>query len=136
MKKNKRIIIAAICLIIVVAGVFLTNYFVSVKKYQDAVANISYDNADASNVPDGIYIGAYDVKFIYAKVQVAVENGVITDITLLEHRHERGASAEGIENQIVEHQRIDVDAVSGATNSSTVIKKAVDNALSNALQQK
>ena len=32
-------------------------------------------------------------------------------------------------DKIVSEQRIDVDAVSGATNSSTVLKKAVENAL-------
>lgn len=31
--------------------------------------------------------------------------------------------------EIIEEQKIDVDTISGATNSSTVIKKAVENAL-------
>lgn len=31
--------------------------------------------------------------------------------------------------QFIEEQKIDVDVVSGATNSSTVVKKAVENAL-------
>ena len=35
--------------------------------------------------------------------------------------------------KIIEEQKIDVDAVSGATNSSTVIKKAVENALKGGL---
>ena len=34
-----------------------------------------------------------------------------------------------IVDRIIEEQKIEVDAVSGATNSSTVIKKAVENAL-------
>lgn len=37
--------------------------------------------------------------------------------------------AETIIDKIIDEQKIDVDAVSGATNSSTVIKKAVENAL-------
>ena len=36
-------------------------------------------------------------------------------------------------NEIVDEQRINVDAVSGATNSSIVIKKAVENALKSGL---
>jgi uncharacterized protein with FMN-binding domain len=47
----------------------------------------------------------------------------------LEHRHERGKTAEVITDSIIDEQKIDVDAISGATNSSTVIKKAVENAL-------
>lgn len=38
-------------------------------------------------------------------------------------------SAEKIIDKIVGEQKIDVDGISGATNSSNVIKKAVENAL-------
>ncbi|MCI8299875.1 MAG: FMN-binding protein, partial [Lachnospiraceae bacterium] len=41
----------------------------------------------------------------------------------------RGSRAEVVVDRIIEEQKIEVDAVSGATNSSTVIKKAVENAL-------
>ena len=41
----------------------------------------------------------------------------------LEHRQERGKAAEAVANEIVDEQRIDVDTVSGATNSSIVIKE-------------
>ena len=67
--------------------------------------------------------------FVYAKVEVTVQNGVITNIDILEHKNGRGSSAEVVVDRIVEEQKIEVDAVSGATNSSTVIKKAVENAL-------
>ena len=79
-----------------------------------------------SDIP---YVGEYDVDFIYAKVEVTVPNGEITNINILEHRHERGKTAEVITDRIVDEQKTDVDAISGATNSSTVIKKAVENAL-------
>ncbi len=79
-----------------------------------------------SDIP---YVGEYDVDFIYAKVEVTVQNGEITNINILEHRHERGKTAEVITDRIVDEQKIDVDAISGATNSSIVIKKAVENAL-------
>ena len=134
MKKQTKIIIGIVALIIIIAGVFLAKYLTSVQEYQNSVKNMTYENVDASGVPDGTYIGECDVDFIYAKVFVTVENGIITNVDLLEHHHERGTAAEGIEQQIVNEQRIDVDSISGATNSSTVIKKAVDNALSSAQQ--
>jgi len=71
------------------------------------------------------------VTFIFAKVEVTVESGGIANITILEHRNERGRPAESVINDILDNQRIDVDAVSGATNSSAVIKKAIENALCN-----
>ena len=67
--------------------------------------------------------------FVYAKVEVTVQNGVITNIDILEHKNGRGSSAEIVVDSIIEEQKIDVDAVSGSTNSSIVIKKAVENAL-------
>lgn len=131
MKKITKIIIGIVVLVALIAGGFWADYIISVNRYQSTVANMTYKNVDASDVPDGTYIGECDVDFIYAKVEVTVKDGIITNIILLEHRHERGESAEGIEDRIVAEQVIDVDAVSGATNSSKVIKKAVDNALSN-----
>ncbi len=80
-------------------------------------------------VTDGVYVGEYDVDFVYAKVEVTVQNGVITKIDILEHKNGRGKPAEIVADRIIEEQKIDVDAVSGATNSSVVIKKAVENAL-------
>ena len=53
----------------------------------------------------------------------------IVSINLMEHRNERGKTAEVIVDNVVATQKIDVDAVSGATNSSNVIKKAIENAV-------
>ena len=61
-------------------------------------------------------------------MEVTVQDGVITNIDILEHKNGRGKSAEVVADRIMEEQKIDVDAVSGATNSSVVIKKAVENA--------
>ena len=78
-----------------------------------------------SNITNGIYDGASDVGYIAAKVEVVVNNGKIEKITLLEHKNERGTSAEVITDNMIKEQKIDVDTISGATNSSKVIKKAV-----------
>lgn len=58
-----------------VAGAFLINYLLCVRRYQHAVQNMAYDHADASDIPNGFYNGECDVDFIYAKVAVTVENG-------------------------------------------------------------
>ncbi len=60
-----------------------------------------------------------------------VKEGRIIDITLLEHRNEKGKPAEKILNQIVKQQKVPVDVVSGCTCSSKVIMKALEQALKN-----
>lgn len=105
----------------------------SLLSYQKAVDNLDVQSISIEEVADGTYEGACDVGYIYAKVRVTVENGHLTDIQLLEHRHERGALAEQITGNILSQQRLDVDTVSSATNSSKVIQKAIENALKEGL---
>ena len=109
--------------------IFAVVYLKSVSDYKKAVKETTFSGIDISNIPDGNYVGEYDVNFIYAKVEVTIQNGTITSIDILEHKNGRGKSAEIITGKIIEEQKIEVDAVSGATNSSIVIKKAVENAL-------
>lgn len=106
-------------------------YIIDFNNYQKNVANIEFDDFDLENVEDGIYRGECNVGYIYARVEVEIQNGVIVSLNLLEHRNERGKSAETIIGDIISEQRIDVDAISGATNSSNVIKKAIENAIIN-----
>ena len=130
---KKKIVLCAVMLFLLVGLVWGVYYLESVTDYKQAVKETTFEEINISDISDGVYIGEYDVNFIYAKVEVTVQNGEITNINILEHRHERGKAAEAIINKIVDEQKIDVDAISGATNSSTVIKKAVENALKNGL---
>ncbi len=130
MRISKKKVISFIILFLFLVGlIWGAVYLKKVADYKQAVKETVFDEIDVANVSDGIYIGEYDVNFIYAKVEVTVEEGKIVSINILEHRHERGKSAEIVIEKIMEEQKIDVDAISGATNSSTVIKKAVENAL-------
>lgn len=134
MKKRVKIVIGAVVLFAIISGALLTNYLISVKSYKTAVSKITYEKQDILDIADGCYTGECDVQFIYAKVSVTVKDHRIVDIQLLEHRHERGAAAESILKKMIDSQKVDVDVVAGATNSSKVIKKAADNALLNAPQ--
>ena len=131
MKSLHKKIITISLLLLAVATLALAVYLKQVMDYKRAVNAISIEEIDLSQVPDGTYCGEYDVGFIYAKVQVVINDGKIEKIDLLEHRHDRGAAAEVVVDKIVEQQKIDVDAVSGATNSSSVLKRAVTEALIN-----
>ena len=134
MKVSRKRIILSVVIVTFIFGLIVgAAYLKNVADYKKAVKETTFDEINISDIPDGIYIGEYDVNFIYAKVEVTVQTGKITDIRILEHRHERGKAAEAIIDEIVDEQRIDVDAISGATNSSTVLKKAVENALKSGL---
>lgn len=126
---RKKVVLLAVILLFFVGLICGAAYLKSVMDYKQKVRETVFDDINISNISDGIYIGEYDVNFIYAKVEVTVDNGKITAINILEHKQERGEAAEAIVNEIIDEQKIDVDAISGATNSSTVIKKAVENAL-------
>lgn len=128
-QKRKRILLYSAVILLLIGLIFLSIYIKGVLDYRKAVNEIAFDNINISDVADGIYFGECDVNFIYAKVEVTVESGEIISIDILEHKNGRGKSAESVIDEIVNEQKIDVDAVAGATNSSKVIKKAVENAI-------
>lgn len=119
-------IFAAIAVIAVVAGGML---LLEIQNYQSAIENMTFSSIDITTVPDGTYVGDFDAGLVYAKVSVAVKDGTMKDLKLLEHRNGKGASAESIIDVIIEKQTTHVDSISGATSSSKVIRKAVENAL-------
>ncbi len=132
MKIFKKKILLSLILLLFLGGLVLgILYLKDVADYKQAVEEITFEEINISDVSDGVYIGEYDVNFIYAKVEVTVQNGEIKSVNILEHRQERGKAAESVTDKIVDEQKIDVDAIAGATNSSTIIKKAVENALKN-----
>lgn len=132
-KKELRLrwhrILSATMLIMIVCHIVV--YTIDFQEYQKKISNIQIDGIDASELADGTYVGNCDVGYIYAQVEVTVQKGKITNIEIVEHRNERGEPAEKIVDEIVKEQSTDVDAISGATNSSKVIKKAVEEALEN-----
>lgn len=131
MKKKK--IILLIVVVIFVGFLILLNYLNDLNNYKEKIASTRISPLDFREIPDGVYVGDYDVDFIYAKVEVTVKNGQVTDIKLLEHKNGRGQKAEKIVEDIKAAQSLEVDTVSGATNSTVVIKKAIENALINAV---
>lgn len=126
---RKRIFLSIAIFLFLIGQILMAAYLKSVADYQNTVKETTLSGIDICDVPDGVYVGEYDVNFIDVKVEVTVQDGMIISIDILKHKNGRGQSAEIVADRIIEEQKIDVDAVSGATNSSTVIKKAVENAL-------
>lgn len=127
--KKRKLLCFSLLAVLLPACICLGIYLKQVFDYKQAVQNTVIEDIDLTQVPDGTYFGEYDVSFISAKVKVIVHNSTIEQVELLEHKNDRGTAAETIVTEIIKQQKIAVDAVTGATNSSIVIKKAVENAL-------
>ena len=86
---------------------------------------------------DGVYEGSYRHGPNSAKVRVTISEGKVVDIEVIKYFASwKGKKADDIIPQrIVTQQSTDVDAVSGATNSSRVIMNAVQEALEKAYRE-
>lgn len=132
MKKKNAAIVLVVIVLLGCGAFLLRGQFVRLYYYV-TLPNVNVSTPDLSEIQDGRYQGEYDGHFVSAKVTVVIENHQIIDIILDEHNNQRGKSAEIITDRIVEAQSLEVDAISGATQSSKVIQKSVENALENAL---
>jgi len=86
-------------------------------------------DADLSAVSDGTYQGSYACFPVSAEVAVTVKDHTITGIDLLKHDNGQGSAAEVLPGTVVAAQSLSVDTVTGATYSSIVILKAIEDAL-------
>ena len=126
MKKNiKRIAIIA-GVIIGIAVIFFIVMFV---KTNQEVNNLEYSGVEVSDVKDGVYQGSAETTLVKVEVEVTVKEHKIMDIKILKHDNGMGGKAEQITENMIDSNTYEVDAVSGATVSSEVIKSAVSKAL-------
>ena len=129
MNRRKKAFLIAISMFLII-GLFAGGlYLKSIGDYKAKVAALTFDEIDLTKVDDGVYEGQCDTGVVRARVQVTVRDHQMESIELSEHENGRGTPAEAILDQMVQNQTTAVDAVSGATCSSKVIRKAVENAL-------
>lgn len=127
--KSRRKILKAV-IIITALILFLLIAFIILMLNQKPV-NLVINPVDLSGISDGTYTGDADNGLVKVSASVEVQNGRITDITLLKHDNLLGKPAEKIIDNIIAEQSLQVDAISSATYSSDTIRKAVENALRN-----
>lgn len=127
MKKKKVIlIIITIMTVVILAGVI----FISImQKNLDELADTQIQNIDLTKVKDGTYEGKYQALPVTAEVKVTVVNNEISEISIVKHTNGQGKAAEGIIEEVISAQSLQVDVISGATYSSKVILKAIEDAL-------
>lgn len=126
--KKKYILILFLVFIGVYSGIK------TIQSNLERLQDLEIANVDLTEVVDGTYTGSFKVFPITAEVKVTVKNHQITGVELLKHQSGQGAPADKILDQIVEAQTLKVDLISGATYSSKIILKAVENSLNNAIE--
>lgn len=133
-KANPVPVVASAVSVTAIAGVIYAGTIVSTGTLNDGIGNgeIIAETGKKGNYIDGTYSGVGIGFRGETKVSVTVENGNISDITVISYQDdmEYFKRAQNIViSQILEVQNTDVDAVSGATFSSNGIIEAVNNAL-------
>jgi uncharacterized protein with FMN-binding domain len=107
--------------------------------------NLTMEDLDLSGLKDGIYTGEYKGtkdSLRNCKVEVTVAAGKVTAVKVLEGSLAKGDTPVVIRggqtidvlfNRVIDAQSLQVDVISGATITSRVHLKAVENALKQAL---
>ena len=93
------------------------------------LAKIENEDIDMETVEDGSFEGHSELDLVKVDVKVLVENHKLIKVELLRHECGLGHPADVIVDKMIEQNTWDVDAVSGATVSSEIIKNAVNKAL-------
>ena len=131
--------------ILVVALLFGYQAVVQSRAQKETIAELEYElqqktvsgqpeEADGADSPyaDGTYTGEAQGYGGTVAVELTVENGKITDLTITSAEKEDTAyldAASAVIDSILEQQSTDVDTVSGATFSSNGILHAAEDAL-------
>ncbi|MDW7740001.1 MAG: FMN-binding protein [Bacillota bacterium] len=92
---------------------------------------------DFSEVPDGVYEGTAEGFLSPIVVEVEVSGGEVISISIINHEETAEYFVQSnplVPERIIEEQTLDVDIITGATNSARGIVNAVRNALIGALQ--
>ena len=97
-------------------------------KYKKKIASTEIQTINLKTIEDGVYEGFYDVYLINAKVSVEVKDHKIISLELVEHKHDR-FSGEAMIQKVLEKQSLEVDIITGATNSCKTVLKAIEIAL-------
>lgn len=125
----KKKIIIIVTIILIGGGLFGAKYGYDFMRYEKIIPTITIQDVDLSTIEDGTYEGDFNAYILRSIVSVTVKDHEISDVEFIKHKYERGQKAEAILDVVISKQSLDVDVVSGATNSSKVILKSIENAL-------
>ena len=68
MNVSRKKVLLFIIILFFISLFFILFYLKMVFDYKMAVKKTTFSNIEISDIPDGVYVGEYDVNFIYVKV--------------------------------------------------------------------
>ncbi|HOO34361.1 MAG TPA: FMN-binding protein [Thermotogota bacterium] len=132
MKKKRWLIILIIVVsVVIIAGIFAKDFLDKTEKELEELEQLGFAEIDISGIPDGSYNGYYKQFPIEVELITTVKDGRISDIEIKKHITGQGQEAENITSAVIREQSLTVDTITGATYSSLVILKAVEDSLLN-----
>lgn len=90
---------------------------------------LAINPVDLTTVSDGAHIGICQNKILLAVVRVEVKDHKTTSIEILQHKASYMKQAQQIADAVCAGQTLNVDAVAGATLTSSTVLKAIETAL-------
>lgn len=135
MKKKLIILFFGITVALVIGFIGIKYISLYVDNFSSRITELTVTDVDLSASADGNYNGVFFLFPIYARVEVTLKDGKIATIEIVEHKNGQGAPAEAVIQRVIEDQTLKVDTVTGATNSSKIILKAIEIALKSAASQ-
>lgn len=112
-----------------IVGILLLASILNQQLQLDHYRNLKIDEVNLNSIEDGYYIGKANYAFEY-EVGVTIMDHTISDIKFIKNRDSHYAKlAEGIKWKVFRDQKIDIDAVIGATTTSKIFLKAVEDAI-------
>ncbi len=129
----KRLFKTLFAIVIVIAVIITSAVAIVSVRMIGQVKAFDKSGIDLSHVADGVYNGHSETDLVKVDVRVTVADGRIEDIEILKHECGKGHPADVIVSDMIKDNTVEVDAVSGATMSSEVIKDAVRDALRSGL---
>jgi len=132
---KKKVVIITLGLAVTAGLLFGGQLLVNTTRYRRIISEIEIRTPNLSQVPDGTFNGTFDAILVAADVDVTVESHRIVEITINNHHYGRASAveAEVVTQNVIFTQSLEVDTVSGATNSSKVILSAIQSALESAV---
>ncbi len=97
-------------------------------KARKEIMAMPIENVDLTTIADGKYQGHFNNQLRNYSVEVTIKDYIITNIKTINNSPSNKYS-NNLFNKIIEEQKVNVDTISGATVTSKMILKAVEDAL-------
>jgi uncharacterized protein with FMN-binding domain len=130
MRGSFRLRLLILC--VAVLGMYAPGIYVSCVSLSGPVPEARPGLSAYSQIRDGVYEGEAEGWRGTVRVKIRVESGEIAEIVILDHQDDPyvgGAAMEELLDLALEYGSTDLDAVSGATESSAAFLEALEAAL-------